>query len=154
VTRRNEPQPEAEIARAEECCLDAEAWAGELEDWLRTHPKDARESEMTSIAQLLRALVKSIRLSIVADENDENRGYLVEELESTMASARAIAAGVGAHAPVERRVPSIQPPPILGGGRDGVRTKPPPPGQAPKDILGRNPISDLPVPRKPPTRKE
>jgi hypothetical protein len=89
--------------RAEESCLDAEAWASELEDWVNGHLHAAPANDMKTLAQMLRALVKSIRLSIVADETDENRAYLVEELESTMAHARSLAAGIGQGGPTERR---------------------------------------------------
>lgn len=145
-----------DLERAEEACLDAEAWAAELEDWLRARPSDRRASEMSSIARMLRALVKSIRLSIVADESDEDRRYLVEELEATMTNAGAMASGAGPEPP-NRSSRSVTPA-ILATGRatptspppSAARTVPPPPGMSPREILERAGAADLPMTKRTP----
>ncbi|NUP11104.1 MAG: hypothetical protein HOW73_34090 [Polyangiaceae bacterium] len=153
---------DAALARAEEACLDGEAWAEEIEDWLRSRSHDglrgssAREAdrvaEMGSISRMLRALVQSIRLSIVADESTEDRTCLVEELESTIANARTAASGAGAAALVERRdrARTTPLPAILRSDTDAdaARTAPPPPGASPRELFERAPISDLPFPPK------
>ena len=128
--------------RAEESCLDAEAWASELEDWVNGHLHAAPANDMKTLAQMLRALVKSIRLSIVADETDENRAYLVEELESTMAHARSLAAGIGQGGPTERRgsTRSYRPPSVLRSARD-MSTAPPPPEGSGRSIT----VPELPL---------
>jgi len=167
-TRKNLGFPET----AEECCLDAEAWAAELEDWVNGHLQAPLASDMSTIARMLRALVKSIRLSIVADESDDNRAYLVEELEGTIAKARELAAGLGHGAIVPRRgsSASLKPPSVLRSSRD-MSTAPPPnepdsrrAATVPelpavkdlnafaRDVMERtSPISDLPLP--PPKKK-
>ena len=150
------PPADDPIAVAEEACLDAEAWAGELEDWLKRRPGDARGPEMGSIARMLRALVKSIRLSIVADEDEENRRYLVEELFSTMQNARNIASGAGADAPLLQSRTISKTPPIFKRVSDrptapppaAAETKPPPSKLSPRDLFELSDFPDLPEPRR------
>ena len=79
----------------EDKLLDAEAWAEELDAWSRARRGTPEASETAALSRLIRALIKNIRLSIVADGDPEDRRYLVEELDMTIAQAQTIAMGSG-----------------------------------------------------------
>ncbi len=117
----------AKTSHAEEVCLDAEAWATELEAWVKTRPAASEASDVKSLAAMLRAIVKSVQLSIIADEDPDDREFLVEELEQAIATARSLADGSHRLGQVplddgeEEESPSA--PPSL---TDGIKTKPPP----------------------------
>jgi hypothetical protein len=121
----------AKPEEVEDQCLDAEAWADELTRWSRSHPQALEAREATALAGMLLALVKSIRLSLFAEASAVDRGYLLEELESTIATSRALATG-------ERVRPLVggadcPTPPSLEVGGAGVTMRPPP-GKSPEEV--------------------
>lgn len=150
--------------QVEDRCLDAEAWADELDLWRPTSADSARLAEAGALAAMLRALVKSIRLSLFAEGDPQDRGYLVEELDATIEMARTFATETGA--PVASRAGrrSIVPtPPALVRDEDDDRPPPtirpfdhatarPPPGLNTADLFDRAPTSDeltrMPHPKK------
>ncbi len=147
-------------SHAEEVCLDAEAWATELEAWVRIRPTAAEASDVKSLAAMLRAIVKSVQLSIIADEDPADREFLVEELEQAIATASSLADGSHRLGPLpaeESEDESQSAPPSL---TDGIKTKPPPKPRATELIarartLSRQGISDLPIPPAArPTRRD
>jgi hypothetical protein len=146
----------------EERCLDAEAWADELEAWARKRPRSPQAAEAPALAGLLRALAKSIRLSLFAEGSADDRGYLLEELESTLAMSRAMASGtspppVQSRSTGERPAAALRRPederatmpgPLDHGRNEAERaTMPPPPGMSPRELFERAPKSDA-VPRQ------
>lgn len=148
--------------QVEDRCLDGEAWADELDLWRPKNADSSRVAEAAALAAMLRALVKSIRLSLLAEGDPRDRGYLVEELDATIEMSRAFALETGT--PVRRRSHSmVAPPPALvrdEGARDRsppedgeeqppptIRpfdhaTAPPPPGLDPNELFERAPSSD------------
>lgn len=108
---------------SERLCVDADDWATLLEDWGRTRPTDPDAGDAAAISGMLRALVKSVRLSEVAEADAEDREVLLEELANVLDMARSLSR---ANASVAE-LPSPGP---LGG-----RTLPPPPGFDPKILF-------------------
>lgn len=139
---------EDEVTRSEETCLEAEDWAHELESYYKAHPTCAEAGEISSLAQMLRAMVKSIRLSIVAEESAEDRGFLIEELVGAIKMAGTVTGGPARS--VSSSSPSEEIPDLFAGPQSSRRTAPPPPGMSPRDILSRE--LDLPSPHKPTRR--
>ena len=125
----------------EERCLDAEAWADELALWAGAKPDDPEARDAQAVAAMLRALSKSIRLSLFAEGSPVDRGYLIEELEGAIATARAIAMGVR---PGRVGRASVGPAPPALTGFSATVTAPPPPGKSPQEIWAQRLDSDPP----------
>jgi hypothetical protein len=109
---------------AEERCLEAEAWADEISAWGR---------------EMVTAIVKSIRLSVVAGEDRDTREFLLEELDQLLAKYRSpISSG-------EHLKPDLNTLDDIGEIEDlpaSVKpTLPPPPGMAPEEIWKNAPQS-------------
>jgi hypothetical protein len=116
----------------ERLCADADDWAALLEDWGRRRPTDPDAGDAAAISGMLRALVKSVRLSELAEADAQDREILCEELANVLEMARSLSR---ANASVAK-LPSPGP---LGG-----RTLPPPPGFDPKILFANaEPSADV-----------
>jgi hypothetical protein len=126
---------------AEERCLEAEAWADEISAWGTEHRDDPGSKDAITTARMVMAIVKSIRLSVVAGEDRDTREFLLEELDqllekyrSPTSSGEHLKPGADLHTldemgEIEDLPASVKP------------TMPPPPGMAPEDIWSRAPHS-------------
>jgi hypothetical protein len=124
---------------AEERCLEAEAWADEISAWGREHRDDPGAEDAVTTARMVTAIVKSIRLSVVAGEDRDTREFLLEELDQLLAKYRSpISSG-------EHLKPDLNTLDDIGEIEDlpaSVKpTLPPPPGMAPEEIWKNAPQS-------------
>jgi hypothetical protein len=127
----------------EDKCLDAEAWADELAGWAKARAQLPEATEAKALSAMLRALVKSIRLSLFAEASPVDRGYLIEELESTLATSRALATGQRTR-PLEGGSDCPTPPSLVA---DSGATARPPPGKRSEDVWARRDESEPPGPK-------
>ncbi len=121
----------SDLDDAEERCLEAEAWAHEISEWARERPGDPAGTEAEALVRMVTAIVKSIRLSLVAGDDPEARGFLLEELDGLLSPYRSGAGSSGESTPDEEE--------DLPASRKA--TIPPPPGLSPEEIWGRAPKS-------------
>jgi hypothetical protein len=79
----------SDLDAAEERCLEAEAWAHEISAWARARRGDPEGAEAEALVRMVTAIVKSIRLSMVAGDDADARGFLLEELDQLLARYRS-----------------------------------------------------------------
>ncbi|MBL8742256.1 MAG: hypothetical protein JNK04_14205 [Myxococcales bacterium] len=142
----------------EDRLLDAEVLADEMAAYLdgQEDPEASKWNDPRAICDMMRALIKNIRLGLIADP--DSVGDLEEELESTLKSARAwMCAGPAPSAPTApppaSRLMQLEEDdldlPASAPQRDFDRGSPlsqrvtarPPPGQAPEDVWDKAPGS-------------
>lgn len=121
----------SDLDEAEERCLEAEAWAHEISTWARALGDEPEATEAEALVRMVRAIVKSIRLSLVAGDDADARGLLLEELDQLLARYRAPAS-----AAAKEDVDDLA---DLPASRKS--TMPPPPGLSPEEIWRRLPGS-------------
>ena len=149
----------------EDRLLDAEVLADEMAAYLegQEDPDASKWNDPRAICDMMRALIKNIRLGLIADP--ESVSDLEEELESTLKSARAwMCTGP---APSANNTPTARPQKPnssklmtleeddldlpasspqrefeLGSPLSQRVTARPPPGQSPKDVWDQAPRSD------------
>jgi len=122
---------------AEERCLEAEAWADEISAWGHEHLDDRGSEDAITTARMVMAIVKSIRLSLVAGEDRDTREFLLEELDQLLEKYRSPtssgeqlkATDLNNFGDIDDLPASVKP------------TAPPPPGMTPEDIWSRAPRS-------------
>lgn len=122
----------SDLEAAEERCLEAEAWAHEISAWARARRGDPEAAEAEALVRMVTAIVKSIRLSMVAGDDADARGFLLEELDQLLARYRN----------------PLSPTTAEGSGEDLAdlpasrqSTLPPPPGYSPEEIWNNAPKS-------------
>lgn len=118
---------------AEERCLEAEAWADEISAWGREHEDEVAADDAMATARMVTAIVKSIRLSVVAGEDRDTREMLLEELDQLLQKYRSPASS-GQSTSGESFTELDDLPATKS-------TIPPPPGHAPEDIWKMAPRS-------------
>ncbi len=117
----------SDLDDAEERCLEAEAWADEIAAWGRARRGEADAAEAEALSRMVTAIVKSVRLSMVAGEDEATRSVLLEELDELLAKYRSPPSGDDddlSDLPASKK-----------------STIPPPPGLSPEDIWRRAPKS-------------
>lgn len=154
----------------EDRLLDAEVVADEMAAYLdgQDDPEASQWNDPRAICDMMRALIKSIRLGLIADPDSVSD--LEEELEATLKSARAWMCG---GASPSAAMPTARPPQPaakklltfeeddldlpastpqrdfdLGSPVSQRATARPPPGQSPADLWDRAPRSDTSRPKK------
>jgi hypothetical protein len=158
----------------EDRLLDAEVVADEMAAYLddQADPDASKWNDPRAICDMMRALIKSIRLGLIADPDSVSD--LEEELEATLKSARAWMCGGPAPSAT---TPTARPPkqtaapaakkllafeeddldlPASAPARDFDLGSPlsqrvtarPPPGQSPADVWDKAPRSDTSRPKK------
>ena len=120
----------SDLDDAEERCLEAEAWAHEISEWARERPGDPAGTEAEALVRMITAIVKSIRLSLVAGDDPDARGFLLEELDQLLSRYRSGERSDEGGVAVEEDLPASR-----------KATIPPPPGLSPEEIWGREPKS-------------
>ena len=152
----------------EDRLLDAEVVADEMAAYLdgQDDPDASKWNDPRAICDMMRALIKSIRLGLIADPDSVSD--LEEELEATLKSARAWmcgpapAAGTPTARPPKGAVKKLltfeeddldlpasapQREPGPGSPFSQRETARPPPGQTPKDVWDQAPRSDTARPK-------
>ncbi len=161
------------MGSTEDRLLDAEVVADEMAAYLdgQADPEASQWNDPRAICDMMRALIKNIRLGLIADPDSVTD--LEEELEATLKSARAwmCAGPVSAadtptarppSAPAAKKLLTFEeddldlPAPTsqrefeLGSPLSQRATARPPPGQAPEDVWDKAPRSDTAHPKKRP----
>ena len=114
----------SDLDDAEERCLEAEAWADEIAAWGRARRGEPDADEAEALSRMVTAIVKSVRLSMVAGDDAATRSILLEELDGLLAKYRSPSSGANEDDLTD--LPASK-----------KSTIPPPPGLSPEDVWKR-----------------
>lgn len=82
-------QRSASPGEIEDACLEADAWADALDEWAASRAHLASAADATSLAGMLRALARPLRLSLLVEGGESDQRCLLEEVRSGIATAQS-----------------------------------------------------------------